>query len=98
MQAHYDARAAHERRVEVAGADGVERTQVRTSSRQLETLFGTVEVKRQLYQQPGSEGLAPLDAALGLPAEKHSMASALARTDPPLLVKSEPGRPRRSSS
>lgn len=32
MQAHYDARAAHERRVEVAGADGVERTQVRVAS------------------------------------------------------------------
>lgn len=73
MQAHYDARAAHERRVEVAGADGVECTQVRAASRQLETLFGTVEVERQLYQQAGSEGLAPLDAALGLPAEKYSM-------------------------
>lgn len=73
MQAHYDARAARERRVPVEGADGVERTQVRTATRQLETLFGTVEVDRQLYQAPGSEGLAPLDAALGLPAEKYSL-------------------------
>lgn len=73
MQAHYDAKAGRERRVVVQGADGVERTQVRTASRQLETLFGTVEVDRQLYQAPGSEGLAPLDAALGLPSEKYSL-------------------------
>ncbi len=73
MQAHYDAKAARERRVRVEGVDGVERTQVRTASRQIETLFGTVEVDRQLYQAPASEGLAPLDAALGLPAEKYSM-------------------------
>ena len=73
MQAHYDAKAARERRVTVEGADGVERTQVRTATRQLETLFGTVEIDRQLYQAPGSEGLAPLDAALSLPAEKYSL-------------------------
>jgi hypothetical protein len=73
MQAHYDAKAAHERRVKVDGADGVERTQVRTATRKLETLFGTVEIERQLYQEPGSEGLAPLDAALGLPTEKYSL-------------------------
>jgi hypothetical protein len=73
MQAHYDARAANERQVKVAGADGVERTQVRKASRQLETLFGTVEIDRHLYQAPGSEGLAPLDAALGLPSEKYSL-------------------------
>jgi hypothetical protein len=36
-------------------------------------LFGTVEIERQLYQEPGSEGLAPLDAALALPAEKYSL-------------------------
>jgi hypothetical protein len=73
MQAHYDARAARERRVVVEGADGVERGQVRTATRQLETVFGTVEVERRLYQAPGVEGLAPLDAAMGLPAEKYSM-------------------------
>jgi hypothetical protein len=73
MQAHYDAKSARERRVQVEGADGVERTQTRIATRQLETVFGTVEIDRQLYQAPGSDGLAPLDAALGLPAEKYSM-------------------------
>lgn len=58
MQAHSDARAAREQRVQVEGAYGVERTRVRTATRQLETLFGTVEIGRQFYQAPGSEGLA----------------------------------------
>src|SRR5215216_5925363 len=73
MQAHYDEKTAREKRVQVEGAVGVERTHVRTATRQLETLFGTVEIGRQLYQAPGSEGLAPLDASLGLPPEKYSM-------------------------
>jgi hypothetical protein len=73
MQAHFDVKAARERRVVVEGADGIERGQARTATRQLETVFGTVEVERQLYQAPAVEGLAPLDAALGLPAEKYSL-------------------------
>ena len=73
MQAHLDAKADRERRVLVRGADGVERAQVRVASRQLETMFGEVVVERQLYQSAGREGLAPLDAALGLPAEKYSL-------------------------
>jgi hypothetical protein len=31
-----------------------------------------IEVKRLLYQAPGTEGIAPLDAALGLPDEKYT--------------------------
>lgn len=73
MQAHYDAKSERERRVKVEGEDGVERSQVRTATRELETLFGTVEVKRHLYQAPGTDGRAPLDAALGLPSEKYSL-------------------------
>lgn len=72
MQAHLDLRAAKEREVEVEGADGIARTQVRESTRTLETVFGEVTVTRRLYQAPGAEGLAPLDAALNLPAEHYS--------------------------
>jgi hypothetical protein len=72
IQAHFDLRAAQERPVEVEGADGIERTQVRASTRPLETLVGEVTVSRRLYQAPGVEGLAPLDAALGLPDERYS--------------------------
>jgi hypothetical protein len=73
MQAHFDARAARERPVQVRGADGVERTAVRRRSRKVETEFGEIELERNLYQAPGVDGLAPLDAALGLPDEKYSL-------------------------
>lgn len=72
MQGYLDRRAEQERRVPVVGADGVERVEVRASSRRIETPVGEVEVKRLLYQAPGVEGLAPLDAALGLPDEKYT--------------------------
>lgn len=72
IQAHYAYRAAQEQRVDVVGADGVERDQVRTASRRLETPFGDVTIERNLYQAPGVDGLAPLDAALGLPDEHYS--------------------------
>jgi len=70
VQGYFDRRAEQERRVKVVGADGVERAEVRASSRRIETPVGEVEVKWLLYQAPGVEGLAPLDAALGLPDEK----------------------------
>lgn len=72
VQGHFDRRAEQERRVTVVDADGDERTEVRTSSRRIETPVGEIEVKRLLYQAPGKEGLAPLDAALGLPDEKYT--------------------------
>ena len=72
MQAHFDQRAAQERPVTVRGADGVERSQERHSSRTAMTEFGEVVLERTLYQAPGVEGLAPLDAAMALPAEKYS--------------------------
>jgi hypothetical protein len=72
VQGYFDRRAEKERRVEVIGADGIERTDVRTASRKIETPVGEIEVKRLLYQAPGVEGLAPLDAALGLPDEKYT--------------------------
>jgi hypothetical protein len=72
MQGYFDRCAEQERRVKVVGADGIERRDVRTSSRRIETPVGEIEVKRLLYQAPGMEGIAPLDAALGLPDEKYT--------------------------
>jgi hypothetical protein len=73
MQAHVDLRAAQEQLVDVTGTDGVARTQVRKSTRTVETPHGEVTLTRNLYQAAGTEGLAPLDAALGLPAEHYSL-------------------------
>jgi hypothetical protein len=72
MQGYVDRCAERERRVDVVGADGIERRDVRRSSRRIETPVGEVEVKRLLYQAPGVVGIAPLDAALGLPDEKYT--------------------------
>jgi hypothetical protein len=72
VQGYVDRCAAQERRVEVVGAGGIERCEVRTSSRRVETPVGEIEVKRLLYQALRVDGIAPLDAALGLPDEKYS--------------------------
>ena len=72
MQGYFDRCAEQERQVRVVGADGIERKDARISSRRIETPVGEVEVKRLLYQASGVDGLAPLDAALGLPDEKYT--------------------------
>ena len=72
LQGYFDRCAEEERRAEVVGADGIERKDARISSRRIETPVGEIEVKRLLYQAPGVDGIAPLDAALGLPDEKYT--------------------------
>lgn len=72
LQEHMRLRAQLERRVDVHGADGVERRGVRDSERQLETTLGTVPVSRMAYQAPGSQDLHPMDAVLNLPRERFS--------------------------
>lgn len=72
LEEHLELRAALEKRVEVTGADGVERRSARDSLRHLETVLGTVAVPRRAYQSPGSTDLHPMDAALNLPRELFS--------------------------
>ena len=72
MQAHFDRRSEQERLVEVRDADGSTRERVRGGTRTVMTEFGEVQLDRNLYQAPGMEGLAPLDAAMELPDEKYS--------------------------
>lgn len=71
-QAHLDLRAQAEARREVMGADSVARNSVRTSTRHLETLFGTVTVRRLSYGAEGVESLRPADADLNLPERLYS--------------------------
>jgi hypothetical protein len=74
FQDHLDLRAAREERLEeVAGADGVARTRAEPGhTRALATVFGVVTVTRIAYRVPGAANLYPVDAALNLPAGKHS--------------------------
>lgn len=72
-QDHLDLRATREQRVAVLGADGAARRRVETGhTRALTTVFGTVQVARIAYRATGRPSLHPADAALNLPAEKHS--------------------------
>lgn len=74
LQEHLDLRAAREARLTgVTDAGGHARPAVETGhSRALTTVFGTVTVDRLAYRAPGAANLHPADAALNLPAERHS--------------------------
>ncbi len=69
LEGQYALRAERERRVNVAGADGVERSAARDSERHIETVVGTVAAPRLAYQEPGREDLHPMDALLNLPTQ-----------------------------
>jgi hypothetical protein len=79
VQDHLDLRAAREEEAArehgraVAGPDGITRNRVETGhGRLLATLFGTVRVTRCAWRRPGAGNLCPADAALSLPALRHS--------------------------
>ena len=84
LQDHFDLRAAREeqrareRRASVTGADGITRPRLETGhSRLLATLFGTVRVTRCAWRRPGVPNWCPADAALSLPAGRHSHSLAM---------------------
>jgi len=70
---HLTLRAQTEPRLDVTGADGIRRGRVEPGHhRDLLTVFGGVQVSRLAYRTPGQPNLHPADAALNLPAERHS--------------------------
>ena len=79
LQDHLDLRALREeqqaraRRAPAEGTDGIARTRLETGhGRLLATLFGTVRVTRCAWRKPGAGNYCPADAALSLPAGRHS--------------------------
>ncbi|HTR93677.1 MAG TPA: hypothetical protein VMI73_18260 [Trebonia sp.] len=79
LQDHYDLRALREEQqarkhsVPVAGTDGITRARLEAGhGRLLATLFGTVTVTRCAWRKPGAPDYLPADAALSLPAGRHS--------------------------
>jgi hypothetical protein len=79
LQDHFDLRAAREERqarehrAPATGTDGITRTRLETGhGRLLATLFGTVQVTRCAWRKPGTGNWCPADAALSLPAGRHS--------------------------
>ena len=79
LQDHLDLRALQEEqqaracRAPAASTDGIARTRLETGhGRLLATLFGTVRVTRCAWRKPGAGNYCPADAALSLPAGRHS--------------------------
>ena len=79
LQDHHDLRKtreeqqALEQRAPVTGTDGITRTRLETGHcRALATLFGAVTVTRCAWRKPGAPNYCPADAALSLPAGRHS--------------------------
>ena len=72
LQAHLADRAPGTVTVAVSDAAGQAHTHQRTQRRELESVFGTVEIARTGYGGRGLECLHPLDAELNLPAERYS--------------------------
>jgi hypothetical protein len=74
FQDHLDLRTHRERRIAVVVDDaGVPRAAVEAGhTRTLSSIFGQVEVERMAYRAKGHANLHPADAALNLPAGKHS--------------------------
>jgi hypothetical protein len=79
LQDHLDLRElredqqARKQRAPAAGPDGITRTRLETGhGRLLSTLFGTVTVTRCAWRAPGAPNYCPADAALSLPAGRHS--------------------------
>jgi hypothetical protein len=79
LQEHLDLRAGREEDearghpAPVRGTDGITRTRLEAGhGRDLATLSGTVTVTRCAWRHPGAANFCPADAALSLPAGRHS--------------------------
>ena len=72
LQDHIALRAQGQVNEVVKGEDGVVRPHIRTNTRALESIFGTVSVERIGYHARGYSTLFPLDAALNLPLTLYS--------------------------
>jgi len=57
----------------VCGSDGIDRPNVRSHNRKIETVFGTVSTSRAGYGNQGVASLHPLDAQLNIPPEHYSL-------------------------
>jgi hypothetical protein len=73
LQAHLDLRQPGAATQPVQDAAGNTRVPTAAHTRNLESIFGTVEVTRTGYRGEDTPSLHPLDGALNLPPEKYSL-------------------------
>ena len=67
LLAHVAERGVGDIGASVVGADGLMRTHKRLRTRAINTLFGTIPIRRLAYSMPHASSLFPLDAMLNLP-------------------------------
>lgn len=74
LQGHMDLRSIREPQLtEVVDADGIRHRRIeKNHERQLNTVFGTLRIRRIAYRALAAGNLHPLDAELNLPAERTS--------------------------
>ena len=73
FQGYLDRRCSNEVQHEaIEGSDGLRPRHREECGRHLETLFGTVRVRREGYSAAGLSSLFPLDAELNLPVDQYS--------------------------
>ena len=73
FQGYLDRRCSNEVQHEaIEGSDGLRPRHREECGRHLETLFGTVRVRREGYSAAGLGSLFPLDAELNLPVDQYS--------------------------
>lgn len=72
LQGHTDERGLCDMGDFITGSDGIVRTHKRIRERQIKTLFGTINIKRIGYSNPGKNSLFPQDSLLNLPKIVHS--------------------------
>lgn len=72
FQDHLELRGQVRGPTAIEGSDGITRTHHRIDERPLESVFGTVTIRREAVGSRGVEALHPVDAALNLPEELHS--------------------------
>ena len=73
LQEHINQRSPGECSEPVFDADGNKRTKTPGHERNIETVFGRVELNRAGYAEKGYKSLHPLDAELNLPPELYSL-------------------------
>jgi hypothetical protein len=73
LQEHIDSRGPGKTATPVRDQDGEQRTRLRLHKRELESVFGTVNIKRIGYGEEGLASLHLLDADLNLPDELYSL-------------------------
>jgi hypothetical protein len=75
LQSHINERVATTTvNLPVTGSDLIARTHQRLQTREVETLFGTINITRTGYGRGELESLHPFDASLNLPAARYSHA------------------------